>query len=91
MFLRRTGKSQTAVAVQEDGEQGVFVERRSKPRGADARKLFKVIPGKIAVPVPNITTYIVKRYAHNGHIRLPNSSGGRAFTKALRDKGITVQ
>ena len=38
----------------------------------------------------SIVTFIVKNYASNGKIKLPNSTGGKAFLKALREKGVRV-
>lgn len=37
-----------------------------------------------------IVTHIVKSYASNGRIKLPNTTGGHAFRKALQIKGVRV-
>jgi hypothetical protein len=74
MFLRRTARRQTVVAV-----EGAVVRRSSHQH-----------PSPRALPIGNIVSYIVRKYAKNGHIKLPTSVGGHAFANALRAKGIQV-
>ncbi len=50
------------------------------------RSSRRVLPPQVVNPI----THIVKRYARNGHIRLPDSAGGRAFVRALLLKGIVA-
>jgi hypothetical protein len=40
--------------------------------------------------VSSVVTHIVRNYSSGGKIKLPNTTGGRAFKQALHEKGVRV-